>query len=67
MLASVALRLCASNYVVWISAYGSADRDKFGYVESAFPKLELRHEGLTLPETFPELHLRYVGVLSSLH
>ena len=61
------LAFCGAHYRVRICPDGPTDNDELRHVESSFPEFEFRHESLTLPETFPEFHLRDAGVLPSLH
>lgn len=58
---------CASNYVVWVSAYGSANSHELCNVEATFAQLKLRYERLPLAEPLPQLDLRNTGFLPSCH
>src|SRR5690606_28853211 len=61
-----AIFLRRPNYLVGINAYCPTDHNKLRHVESAFPKLKLRHERLPLTEALPQFNLGNTGVLSSL-
>ena len=58
---------CRPNYLVRISTNCAAYDYEFRNVETALPQLELRHEGLALPDAPPQFSLRNTGVLASLH
>lgn len=52
---------------MWVGPNRPTYSNELCDIESAFAKLELRHESLPLPEAFPKFDLRDARVLSSLH